>query len=124
MNIDALQQRAIEAARLLRALSNERRLMILCALTDGEHCVGALERRVGISQSAMSQHLAVLRQHGLVRTRRDGLTIYYALCGAEAEVILETLGRLYCTPEPSPESPPVGGVTGEAAEEAATGDDP
>lgn len=96
MNIDALHQRAVEAATLLRALANERRLMILCALTGGEQCVGVLERRIGISQSALSQHLAVLRQTGVVKTRRDGLTIYYSLAGAEAEALLRTLSDLYC----------------------------
>lgn len=101
MNIDAFHHRAVEAATLLRALANERRLMILCVLTGGEHCVGALERRIGISQSALSQHLAVLRQQGVVKTRRDGLTIYYALAGAEVEAILRTLSDLYC-PVPPP----------------------
>lgn len=101
MNIKGMHHRAAEAAALLRALANQRRLMILCALTGGERSVGALERRIGISQSALSQHLAVLRQQGVVRTRRDGLTIYYALAGAEVEAILQTLSTLYCPVESS-----------------------
>ena len=101
MNIYALHQRAVEAATLLRALANERRLMILCVLTGGEHCVGALERRIGISQSALSQHLAVLRQQGVVKTRRDGLTIYYSLAGTEVDAILRTLSDLYCPAAPN-----------------------
>lgn len=92
------------AARLLKALANERRLSILCLLGRGELCVGDLADAVGLSQSALSQHLAKLRAEGLVRTRRDGLTIFYRLASAEAAAVIEVLAGLYC--DPSPENPP------------------
>ncbi len=84
------------AARLLKALANERRLSILCLLARGEMCVGALVDTVGLSQSALSQHLAKLRAEGLVRTRREGHTIHYALASAEAAAVIEVLAVLYC----------------------------
>lgn len=96
MNLDDLQANARRASGLLKAMSNERRLMILCQLGQGECSVGELERRVGLSQSALSQHLARLRQDGLVTTRRHAQTIYYSLCGEHARIILRTLHELFC----------------------------
>lgn len=94
------------AARLLKALANERRLSILCLLGRGEIRVGDLADAVGLSQSALSQHLARLRAEGLVRTRRDGLTIFYRLASAEAAAVIDVLAGLYCDPlaEVSPSS--------------------
>ncbi len=68
---------------------------VLCSLAEGELSVGQLETRVGLSQSALSQHLAKLRRDGLVRTRRHRQTIYYALAGTEAAFLLVALGQLY-----------------------------
>jgi DNA-binding transcriptional ArsR family regulator len=100
MNIELLHDNARRAADLLRTIGNERRLMILCELGRGELSVGRLAQIIGLSQSALSQHLAVLRQNGLVRTRRDSQTIYYSLDGDEAQRIIETLYGLYCrTPQ-------------------------
>ena len=96
MNPDQLQRKACEASHLLKALGNERRLMILCLLVDGEKSVGELVRSVGLSQSALSQHLARLRRDRLVCTRRSAQTIYYGLAGAEARAVLEALHGLYC----------------------------
>ena len=76
---EQLQASAGEAAKPLRALGNERRLMILCQLTDGERSVGELLPLVGLSQSALSQHLAVLREAGIVEDRREGTRILYSL---------------------------------------------
>lgn len=70
--------------------------MILCHLIDGEKSAGALERLVGLRQSALSQHLAKLRARGLVRTRRDGQSIRYALVGEGPRAVIEVLYRLYC----------------------------
>ena len=84
MNLDELRSNAHRASRLLKALSNERRLMVLCHLSQGEKSVGELERAVGLGQSALSQHLARLRRDALVRTRREAQTIYYSLASAEA----------------------------------------
>ena len=88
------------AARLLKAMGNEARLMILCELGGGERSVGTLQRRIGLGQSALSQHLAVLRQNGMVGTRRDSRTIYYSLGDPAVRRIIETLSRIYCTVSP------------------------
>jgi ArsR family transcriptional regulator, virulence genes transcriptional regulator len=91
-----LQQNAKRASRLLKALSNEHRLMVLCQLAEGEKSVSEIERLVGLSQSALSQHLARLRRDDLVRTRRQAQAIYYSLNGSEATRVIETLHRMYC----------------------------
>lgn len=96
MNIDDLQANARRASGLLKAMGNERRLLILCYLTEGEKSVGELEGLVGLSQSALSQHLARLRRDGLVRTRRSAQNIYYSLDGDEATAVMRTLHRIYC----------------------------
>jgi ArsR family transcriptional regulator, virulence genes transcriptional regulator len=92
----ALQQNVGEAAQLMKALSNPHRLAILCRLLEGEKSVGHLVALIGLSQSALSQHLARLRRDRLVRTRRVAQTIYYALDGAHAHAVLDTLHQLYC----------------------------
>ncbi|MEQ9464504.1 MAG: metalloregulator ArsR/SmtB family transcription factor [Haliea sp.] len=96
IDADAMALRAAEAALLLKQLANEKRLMILCALVEGERTVGALNAAVPLSQSALSQHLARLREAGLVTTRRDGQLIYYALAGVEVLAVLQLLHTLYC----------------------------
>ncbi len=98
---DELQANAAKASTLLKAMSNERRLMILCQLAQGERSVGELERAVGLSQSALSQHLARLRQDGVVATRRSAQTIYYSLRGREARAVMQTLHDLYCRSLPA-----------------------
>ena len=99
MNSKELQPLAREASGLLKTLGNEHRLMILCTLLDGERSVGDLVETIGLSQSALSQHLARLRRDGLVRTRRASQTIYYRVSGAEAPAVLATLHSLYCVQE-------------------------
>jgi len=96
-----MRAHAGEAARLLKALGNEKRLLLLCLLVDHEHSVGELNTRLDLSQSALSQHLAVLREDGLVQTRRDGQTIYYSLVPGPAQRILDTLHGIYCSVGPS-----------------------
>lgn len=98
LDIEQFKASACDAARLLRALSNERRLMILCQLGDGERSVGELQSLVGLSQSALSQHLAVLRQQGVVATRREGQTIYYRVVDAAAMKVVATLAAVFCPP--------------------------
>lgn len=96
-DIEALKDKAADAARLLRALSNERRLLVMCLLaTSGEMSVGPLADRVDLSQSALSQHLALLREDGLVATRRDGTTIYYRIADGRVDAVLKLLHELYC----------------------------
>ena len=80
----------------MKTLGNEHRLLILCTLLEGERSVGDLVDTIGLSQSALSQHLARLRRDGLVRTRRASQTIYYRVAGAEAPAVLATLHSIYC----------------------------
>lgn len=96
MDLQQLQENARRASALLKAMSNEHRLMILCQLLHGEKSVGQLERIVGLSQSALSQHLARLRRDDLVKTRRSAQTIFYSLKGEEAAAVIGTLYTLYC----------------------------
>ena len=93
------------AAALLKSMANEHRLAILCRLAMGETSAGALTATVGLSQSALSQHLARLRAEGLVKTRRASQQIFYSLASEEAQRIMETLYGIYCAsdaPHPSP----------------------
>lgn len=90
---------AAEAARLLRALANERRLMILCQLADGERSVGELQPHLGLSQSALSQHLAVLREEGIVAARREAQTVWYRIADPAAVQVVATLAEIFCPPE-------------------------
>ena len=105
MNPAVLEQNARKAGALLKAMANERRLLILCYLAQGEKSVGEIESLVSLSQSALSQHLARLRRDGLVSTRREAQTIYYSLAGREAQAIMETLHALYCEPLKAPLPP-------------------
>lgn len=88
----------MQAVETLKALSNPKRLAILCRLGEGEVSVNGLSAEVGLSQSALSQHLAKLREQGLVATRREQQTIYYRLDSPEIEALIATLRRLYCEP--------------------------
>ena len=96
MNLRDLQPRAERATSMLKAMSNPVRLLVLCQLAEGEKSVGELERNVRISQSALSQHLALLRQRGLVQNRRVGQTIQYSLAGREAPALLAALYEVFC----------------------------
>lgn len=96
MNMADMRANAKRASELLKSMSNPARLMVLCQLTEGEKSVGELEQAVSMSQSALSQHLAVLRQRQLVATRRSGQSIYYSLSGVEASAILKALYELFC----------------------------
>ena len=98
LSLNQLQDNAGEATRLLKALSNERRLMILCQLGDGERAVGELLPLVGLSQSALSQHLAVLREEGLVAGRREGVSILYRVADPAALKVIALLADIYCPP--------------------------
>ena len=93
---DELRAHAREASRLLRTLGNPNRLMILCLLAEGELSVGQINSRIPLSQSALSQHLAVLRQDGLVTTRRESQTIHYQLVDGNARRVIALLHEMYC----------------------------
>ena len=96
MDIRGIERNARLAVTILKALANEKRLMIVCALHDHERCVGDLEKMVGLSQSAMSQHLARLRRDGIVKTRREAQTIFYSLNQLTTNPVLECLHTLLC----------------------------
>lgn len=93
-----MHPKAGAAAKMLKHLAHPSRLMVLCELGQGERSVGELEAVVGLSQSALSQHLAKLRAARLVSTRRESQTIYYSLADAGVTKIIGTLYDLYCRP--------------------------
>jgi DNA-binding transcriptional ArsR family regulator len=93
-----MKTNASRAAQLMKALGNESRLLILCYLDGKELSVTQLNNCLDLSQSALSQHLAVLRKDGLVSTRRESQTIYYSLSGDTAKRIIHTLHEMYCSP--------------------------
>ncbi|MGA8277386.1 MAG: metalloregulator ArsR/SmtB family transcription factor [Rhodanobacteraceae bacterium] len=96
----AMQARAEEASRLLKALGNPQRLRVLCLLASGEMSVGQINDRLPeLSQSALSQHLARLREEGLVETRREAQTVWYALMDGPAQCVIATLYEVYCIPK-------------------------
>ena len=97
-DLDQLKASAAEASRFLRALANEKRLLTLCQLVGTEQSVGALADAVGLSQSALSQHLTRLREDGLVATRRDSQTIYYRLADPRIETMIGLLYEQFCKP--------------------------
>lgn len=94
-----MREAAGRAADLMKALSSEKRLMILCQLAEGETSVGALAQRLGLRQSAVSQQLALLRKDGLVAPRREAQTIHYSLAGTEAGRVIALLYEIYCAPQ-------------------------
>ncbi|GAA0608963.1 metalloregulator ArsR/SmtB family transcription factor [Craurococcus roseus] len=99
-DLAAFEGKAAEAARMLRLLANERRLLVLCRLAgEGEATVGALAGAVGLSQPALSQHLAKLREDGLLATRREAQAVFYRLADPKAARLLALLRDLYCPPE-------------------------
>lgn len=91
-----LEERAEDAAQLLASMANAKRLLVLCHLLEGERSVGDLATLAGLSQSALSQHLAKMRLQGLVRTRRDGQTIFYSMASSSVRAVLQTLYGIYC----------------------------
>jgi len=98
-NPQGIEEAATDVADILRALANERRLMILCKLVEsGEANVTSLAEAVGLSQSALSQHLAKMRDEELVTYRRDSQTLWYRIADPRVEELLSTLHRLYCRP--------------------------
>lgn len=94
--IGALEEKAEHVAARLEMMANPRRLMILCRLAEGEASVGDLQRFVGLSQSALSQHLARLRGAGMVATRREAQTIYYRLADADTRALMAALYEIFC----------------------------
>ncbi len=99
MDIESLRRSADAACRLMKALSNPDRLLLLCQLTQGEKRVGELEALLGIAQPTLSQQLGVLREEGLVTTRREGKHIHYQIASPEALAVMQTLYEQFCAKE-------------------------
>lgn len=99
LNTKSFESQALEVAGILRALANEKRLMILCKLVElGEASVSALADDVGLTQSAMSQHLAKMRSEGIVTHRRDAQVIWYRIADPRIEKLFATMHGLFCDP--------------------------
>ena len=97
VRMTGLQEKAVKVGGFLKALSNPARLLVLCQIADGEKSVGELERSVGLSQSSLSQHLAVLRREQIVATRRMGSTIFYSIASREAMAVMLALYDIFCS---------------------------
>ena len=95
MNIQDMEENAAQAESLLSLLANRHRLMVVCHLTEGEMTVSQLLAASTLSQSALSQHLAKLREAELVQTRREGQLIYYSLASDQARKLIDTLCSFY-----------------------------
>ena len=95
-SVAALQEKADHVASRLALVANAKRLLILCELVQGERSVGRLQEAVGLSQSALSQHLAKLRDAGMVETRRESQTIYYRIGDSETAVLMAALYDAFC----------------------------
>jgi DNA-binding transcriptional ArsR family regulator len=106
LQAERMHSAADAASELLKGLANRHRLLILCQLIERERSVGELAAFLGVRDSTVSQHLALLRRDGLVAPRRDGQTIWYSISSPPARALLETLYRVYCAPtrrgRPSP----------------------
>ncbi|WP_431097667.1 ArsR/SmtB family transcription factor [Polaromonas aquatica] len=96
LNPQRLRDAAVQAVGMLKALANENRLLLLCQLSQGERSVSELEESLGIRQPTLSQQLGVLRNEGVVNTRRDGKNIYYSVAEPGTLEVLALLYRLYC----------------------------
>ena len=92
-----MRRAAAEACALLKTLGNPDRLLLLCQLAQGEFCVGELESLVGIRQPTLSQQLGVLRDEGLVKTRREGKRICYSIGSKEALAVMQVVHELFCS---------------------------
>ncbi len=99
IDLKRVKRAAATACSLLKALAHEDRLILLCQLAEGERSVGELEELLDIRQPSLSQQLGVLRNEGLVTTRREGTRIYYALASREAIAVMHTLYEQFCTPK-------------------------
>lgn len=135
--MERLKARAPQAAELLRQLANPNRLLILCHIAEEERSVGQLEADLGIKQPALSQQLAELRQSGLVKTRRQSRSIYYAIADERAQSVMAMLHEIFCgdgTPsvaralapaeEPQPQLQPQSRPRGDTAQFARIGPAP
>jgi DNA-binding transcriptional ArsR family regulator len=96
-NLTELHDMASHACELLKAMANEWRLMILCQLSEGEKTVSEMQALLGLSQSALSQHLAILRREKIVKSRKHAQSVTYSLAGDEATKVMQTLHDVFCS---------------------------
>lgn len=96
LNLSQMQQNAVEASELLKVMAHPERLMVLCQLTQGEVGVGALQEGSALSQSAFSQHLTVLRKHGLIQARKESQQVFYSLADARVIQLIQSLETIFC----------------------------
>ena len=96
IDLDEMRGAAEAACDLLKGLSNPERLLLLCQMSQGEYCVSELEEMLGIRQPTLSQQLGVLRERGLVSTRREGTQVFYRVASPQALAVLRLLYQLYC----------------------------
>lgn len=101
LDLSQITKQSARAAELLKLLSNQHRLLILCHLIDGELCVSDLEQRLAISQSSLSQHLARLREQNIVEFRKQSTTVYYRLADPNVEKVLGTVYEIFCLADAS-----------------------
>jgi DNA-binding transcriptional ArsR family regulator len=95
-SLQDMKAHACDASAMLKAMGNEQRLLILCLLVDHEMNVSDLHAEIDLSQSALSQHLAVLREAGFVNTRREAQTVFYSLPNGPIKKVMQTLHKIYC----------------------------
>jgi DNA-binding transcriptional ArsR family regulator len=98
MPMDQMEANASKACGLMRSMANESRLMILCQLSSREMTVGELLEVIPLSQSALSQHLGMLRRERIVKTKREAQYVRYSLASGEAQYMIKALYDLYCNP--------------------------
>lgn len=96
INVDNMQKNAKDVSDLLKIMAHPERLMVLCQLTKGEIGAGQLQQGSSLSQSAFSQHLSVLRKHGLVVARKESQQVYYSLADQRSSKIMESLELIFC----------------------------
>lgn len=99
IDLGAMQTAATHTCALLKVLANPDRLLLMCQLSQGELTVGELESQLGIRQPTLSQQLTVLREHGLVTTRRNGKNIFYSVASQQALAVMEVLYQQFCAPK-------------------------
>ena len=96
MKLHELSESADRAGTFLKSLANSQRLRLLCLIMEGERPVGELAEAVGLNQSAVSQHLAIMRREGLLTSRRDGQTIYYRIADPRLKEMFRLLEKMFC----------------------------
>lgn len=119
--MDVMSAAVEQATDLLKALANRSRLLLLCHMNDGEKSVSELAKLIGARDTAVSQQLTLLRKDGLVRTRRDGQTIYYSLASPAAAKVIQTLHDIYCAAAKSEDLNERAVTLGNAASKAVSG---